>query len=65
VTGDPAKLKAERDAIRVALATTDLPGVSGHICFDKDREAELAGFAIGIKGGKRYLVDSHPSDKCK
>ena len=64
ITGDPAKLKAERDAIRAALATTDLPGVSGHICFDKDREAELAGFAIGIKDGKRYLVDSHPSDKC-
>lgn len=64
VTGDRSKLKAERDAIRVALAKTDLPGVSGHICFDKDREAELAGFAIGVKGGKRYLVDSHPSDKC-
>lgn len=64
VTGDPARLKAERDAIREALAATSLPGVSGHICFDKDRDAELAGFAIGIRDGKRYLVDSHPSDKC-
>ena len=64
VTGDPAKLKAERDAIRVALLTTNMPGVSGHVCFDKDREAELAGFAIGIRDGKRYLVDSHASDKC-
>lgn len=64
VTGDPAKLKAERNAIREALAATRIAGVSGDICFDKERDAELGAYIIGIKGGKRYLVDSHPSDKC-
>jgi branched-chain amino acid transport system substrate-binding protein len=64
VSGDPAKLKAERNAIREALAATRIAGVSGDICFDKERDAELGAYIIGIKGGKRYLVDSHPSDKC-
>jgi branched-chain amino acid transport system substrate-binding protein len=64
VTGDASKLKAERTAIREALARTSIPGVSGHICFDKERDAELAAYIIGVKGGQRYLVDSHPSDKC-
>lgn len=64
VTGDPAKLKAERNAIREALAKTQVAGVSGNICFDKDRDAELGAYVIGVKGGKRYLVDSHPADKC-
>jgi branched-chain amino acid transport system substrate-binding protein len=64
VTGDPKKVKAERNAIREALAATDLQGVSGTICFDKDRDAELAAYVVGIRNGQRYLVDSIPSDKC-
>lgn len=64
-TGDPAKLQAERAAIRDALAKTELEGVSGRICFDKDHDAELAGYIIGIRKGERYLVDAHPSDKCR
>ncbi len=64
VTGDPAKLKAERNAIREALATTNMEGVTGQICFDKDRDAELPGYIIQIKNGQRTLLDSHPSDKC-
>ncbi len=64
VTGDAAKLKTERNAIREALAKTVLAGVSGDICFDSDRDAELGAYVIGVKGGKRYLVDSHPADKC-
>ena len=64
VTGDPAKLKAERTAIRDALGATRMEGVTGAICFDKERDAELAQFTIGIKGGKRFLIDSVPSDKC-
>ena len=64
VSGDPAKLKAERNAIRVALAKTELVGVSGNICFDQDRDAELGAYIIGVKNGQRILVDSHPSDKC-
>lgn len=64
VTGDAAKLKAERGAIRDALAAVDLEGVTGRICFDKERDAELAAYIIRIESGKRVLVDSHPSDKC-
>lgn len=65
VSGDAAKLKAERNAIREALAKTNIQGVSGNICFDKERDAELAGYIIGIRNGQRYLVDAHPSDKCQ
>ena len=65
VSGDPSKLKAERTSIRDALAKTNLAGVSGQICFDKEHDAELAGYVIGIKGGQRYLIDSHPADKCE
>ncbi|MBI4293570.1 MAG: ABC transporter substrate-binding protein [Betaproteobacteria bacterium] len=64
VTGDPAKLKAERNAIREALAKTSLAGVSGNICFARDHDAELAAYIIRVRNGKRILVDSHPSDKC-
>jgi branched-chain amino acid transport system substrate-binding protein len=64
VTGDPSKVKAERNAIREALAKTQISGVSGNICFDKDHDAELGAYIIGVKGGKRYLVDSFPADKC-
>lgn len=64
VSGDPKKVKAERNAIREALAATSLPGVSGDICFDKERDAELAAYVVGVKNGQRYLVDSIPSDKC-
>ena len=64
VSGDPSKLKAERNAIREALAKTSQPGVSGSICFDQERDAELAAYIIGIRNGQRFLIDSHPSDKC-
>ena len=64
VTGDPAKLKAERNAIREALAKTNLVGVSGNICFDKDHDAELGAYIIRVRNGQRTLVDSHPADKC-
>lgn len=64
VTGDPAKLKAERNAIREALAKTDLEGVTGRICFDKERDAELAAYIITIRNGQRVLLDSHASDRC-
>lgn len=64
VTGDATKLKAERTAIRDALGATKLDGVTGSICFDKERDAELAAYIITIKNGQRALVNSHPSDKC-
>jgi branched-chain amino acid transport system substrate-binding protein len=64
VTGESAKLKAEREAIRAALAKTNLQGVTGQICFDAERDAELPAYVIGIKSSTRYLIDSHPSNKC-
>lgn len=64
VTGEASKVKAERNAIREALAKTQISGVSGNICFDKDHDAELGAYIIGVKGGKRYLVDSFPADPC-
>jgi branched-chain amino acid transport system substrate-binding protein len=64
VTGDAAKLKAERTAIRDALRTTNVPGVTGNICFSKDNDSELPGYIIRIKGGQRTLLDTHPAEKC-
>lgn len=64
VTGDPAKVKAERTAVRDALRTTNLPGVTGNVCFSKDNDSELPGYIIRIKGGQRTLLDMHPAEKC-
>jgi branched-chain amino acid transport system substrate-binding protein len=65
VTGDAAKLKEERTAIREALRTTEFIGVTGSICFDKERDSELGAYIIQIKDGKRTLLDSHAADSCK
>ncbi|MBM3405715.1 MAG: ABC transporter substrate-binding protein [Betaproteobacteria bacterium] len=65
VTGDAAKLKEERSAIREALRATDLDGVTGKVCFDRDRDSELSAYIIQIKGGKRTLLDTHAPDSCK
>ena len=64
VTGDPSKLKVERAAIREALRSTNLPGVTGNICFDKNNDSELPGYIIRIKNGQRTLLDMHSADKC-
>lgn len=64
VTGDASKVKAERTAIRDALRTTNVPGVTGNICFSKDNDSELPAYIIRIKGGQRTLLDMHPADKC-
>jgi branched-chain amino acid transport system substrate-binding protein len=65
VTGDPAKVKAERAAIREALFKTNLEGVTGKICFDQDRDAQMPGYIIQIRNGQRTLLDRHTSDLCK
>ena len=65
VTGDPAKRKAERTAIRDALAATSIEGVTGKICFDTDRDAQMPGYIIQVKNGQRTLVDRHLSELCK
>jgi len=64
VTGDSAKLKAERTAIRDTLRSTNMAGVTGNVCFSKDNDSELPGYIIRIKGGQRTLLDQHPADKC-
>jgi branched-chain amino acid transport system substrate-binding protein len=64
ITGDAAKLKAERTAIRDTLRTTNVAGVTGNVCFSKDNDSELPGYIIRLKGGQRTLLDMHPADKC-
>lgn len=63
-TGDPAKVKAERAAIRQALRTTELDGVIGKICFTSENDSELPGYIIRIRNGQRTLLDTHAPLKC-
>lgn len=64
ISGDVAKLKAERTAIRDILQSTNIDGVIGKICFSRDRDSELPAFIIRIKNGQRTLLDSHAPDRC-
>ena len=64
ISGDAAKLKAERTAIRDTLQSTNIDGVIGKICFSRDRDSELPAFIIRIKNGQRTLLDSHAPDRC-
>ena len=64
VSGDAAKVKAERAAIRDALRTTDLNGVTGKVCFTKENDSELPGYIIRIRNGQRTLLDTHAPQKC-
>jgi branched-chain amino acid transport system substrate-binding protein len=65
VTGDPAKAKAERAAIREALYKTSFDGVTGKVCFDSERDAQMPGYIIQIRNGQRTLIDRHLNDLCK
>lgn len=64
ITGDPSKLQQERDAIADTLITIKIDGVTGKACFDKNHDARLPAYIIEIKGKKRYLVDTHPTEGC-
>jgi len=64
ISGDAAKLKAERTAIRDTLQSTNMDGVIGKICFSRDRDSELPAFIIRIRNGQRTLLDSHAPDRC-
>lgn len=64
ISGDAARLKAERTAIRDTLQSTNIDGVIGKICFSRDRDSELPAFIIRIKNGQRTLLDSHAPDRC-
>ena len=64
VTGDSAKLAAERKAIRDSLKTLVYDGVTGTVCFDKNGVAELLSYVVENNVGKISVVDSQPAKKC-
>jgi branched-chain amino acid transport system substrate-binding protein len=65
VTGDPAKLDAERIAVRDAMKGLTFSGVLGdNICFNGN-DSELPGYIIEIKDAQWTLLDSFPPNACK
>mgnify|MGYP002778920371 FL=1 len=65
VTGEPARIAAERTAIRDALRGIRFTGITGeNTCFDAARDAELPGFIIEIRNQAWSLYDSFPADAC-
>lgn len=65
VTGDPAKLEAEREAIVAGMQGVTFSGILGdEICF-VGKDAELPGYVIEIKGGEWTKFDEAPADKCQ
>ena len=64
VTGDPAKLDAEREAIRTAMVGISYSGVLGkNICFD-GQDARLPGYAIEIRDSAWHLAHTFPAAGC-
>jgi branched-chain amino acid transport system substrate-binding protein len=65
VTADPARVAAERTAIRDAMRGIRFTGVTGeNTCFDAQRDAELPGFVVEIRDLQWSLFDSHAADSC-
>lgn len=64
-TGDPAKVKQERTAIRDTLPTMQYSGVIGKICFEKNGDAQLPGYVLTMNNKKWELLDTHPALPCK
>lgn len=65
VTADPARVVAERTAIRDAMRGIRFTGVTGeNTCFDAQRDAELPGFVVEIRNLQWSLFDSHAADSC-
>ena len=65
VTGDPAKLEEEREAIVAGMQGVTFSGILGDdICFDGN-DAELPGYIIEIKDGEWTKFDEAPADKCE
>lgn len=65
VTGDPAKLEEEREAIVAAMEGVTFSGILGdNICF-VGHDAELPGYVIEIKDGEWTKFDEAPADKCE
>lgn len=64
VTGDPAKLEEEREAIAAQMEGVVFSGIVGEdICF-VGHDAELPGYVIEIKDGKWTKFAEAPADKC-
>lgn len=64
VTGDPAKLEEEREALVKAMQGLRFTGVLGKdICWSGN-DAELPGQVIEIKGGKWTRFSEAPADPC-
>lgn len=64
VTGDPAKLEQEREAIVAAMQGVRFSGILGdNICF-VGRDAELPGYVIEIKGGQWTKFAEAAADPC-
>jgi branched-chain amino acid transport system substrate-binding protein len=64
VTGDPAKLPQEREAIVAAMHGVRFSGVLGdNICF-AGNDAELPGYIIEIKDGEWTKFDEASADPC-
>jgi branched-chain amino acid transport system substrate-binding protein len=65
VTGDPAKLEEEREAIVAAMEGVTFSGILGdNICF-AGHDAELPGYIIEIKDGQWTKFDEAPADTCQ
>jgi branched-chain amino acid transport system substrate-binding protein len=65
ITGDPAKVKAERTAIRDTLGKLTYNGVIGKVCFESTGDAQLPGYVITMKDSKWELLEEHPALPCK
>jgi branched-chain amino acid transport system substrate-binding protein len=65
ITGDPAKVEAERTAIRDTLGKLTYNGVIGKVCFESTGDAQLPGYVITMKDAKWELLEEHPALPCK
>ena len=63
VTGDPAKLAAERTQLRDALAALkDVDALEGRISFGEDRDAIKPIYVVEAKKGEWALLDTRKAD---
>ncbi len=64
VTGDPAKLAAERTAIRDAIqGMKDYPALEGPISFGDDHDALKPVYVQEMKDGKWTLLETYPAPR--
>lgn len=62
ITGDPAKLQAERTAIRDNLGKHTYSGLIGdNVCFESTGDAQLPGYVLTMKDKKWTMLEEHKS----